>query len=566
MLHLDDCASQSHVNIENVVAFISDIAEATAPEHGNARRLLREQSVVGFLDWGRKYLPHYFQSPPSEMHSWLAARLQQLHGRRGTKLNILAPRGAAKSTLVSLVLAIKSALEKSEPYIWIVSDTTQQSFAHLDNIKTELLENPRLAADYPAAALGPIWRRNLIVLRNGVAIEAVGTGQRTRGRRRRENRPTLIICDDLQNDGHIISALQRERSHDWFHGMLMKAGTTRTNVINVATALHRDAIAMELHRTPGWTSRLFQAIVQWPENMSLWHKWESIYTGDCPDSCLSNNGTVPLSTANQPSNSNPQSPIPNPSSAARQFYEQHRTEMDAGAVVLWPEVEDLYALMCMRVESGRTAFEREKQNSPINPDMCEWPESYFDESIWFETWPAQLVVRTMALDPSKGVESRRGDYSAMVVLGMDRQGMMYVEADLARRPTPEIVAEGVEWFRRFRPDAFCVEANQFQDLLAGEFELEFRRQGVLSARPVPIDNHVPKPVRIRRLGPHLSTRRLRFKSDSPGTKLLVEQLQQFPVGSHDDGPDALEMALRLLTDVMNGRAFNDGLGSRLWVG
>jgi hypothetical protein len=46
----------------------------------------------------------------------------------------------------------------------------------------------------------------------------------------------------------------------------------------------------------------------------------------------------------------------------------------------------------------------------------------------------------------------------------------------------------------------------------------------------------------------------------------VEQLQQFPVGSHDDGPDALEMALRLLTDVMNGRAFNDGLGNRLWVG
>ena len=354
-----------------------------------------------------------------------------------------------------------------------------------------------------------------------------------RGRRRGEHRPTLIICDDLQNNGHIVSAVQRERSHDWFQGMLMKAGTPSTNVVNLATALHRDAVAMELHRTPGWTSRLFQAIVQWPENMSLWQEWEAVYTDVSK---------------------------PDYRDVAGGSTDEHREAMDAGATVLWPEVEGLYSLMCMRVEGGRSAFEREKQNSPINPELCEWPESYFDERIWFDIWPAQLVVRTMALDPSKGVDSRRGDYSAMVVLGVDRQGTMHVEADLARRPTPEIVAEGVEWFRRFRPDVFGVEANQFQDLLAGEFEMEFRRQGVFTGRPAPIENRVPKAVRIRRLGPHLSSHRFRFKSNSPGTKLLVEQLQQFPVGSHDDGPDALEMALRLAMEIVNGRAFDDGLG------
>ena len=149
--------------------------------------------------------------------------------------------------------------------------------------------------------------------------------------------------------------------------------------------------------------------------MSLWQQWEAIYTD--------------LSK-------------PRYKTAARKFYEQHRQAMDAGAIVLWPEEEDLYTLMCMRVESGRTAFEREKQNSPVNPDLCEWPESYFDEAIWFEAWPANLAVKTMALDPSKGSDARRGDYSALVLLGVDRQGMLYVEADLARRPTPQIVADG----------------------------------------------------------------------------------------------------------------------------
>ena len=47
------------------------------------------------------------------------------------------------------------------------------------------------------------------------------------------------------------------------------------------------------------------------------------------------------------------------------------------------------------------------------------------------------------------------------------------------------------------------------------------------------------------------------------TLLLVDQLRDFPLGTHDDGPDALEMALHLAEDdYRRGRA-DDGLGSRL---
>ena len=116
------------------------------------------------------------------------------------------------------------------------------------------------------------------MLRNGVAIEAFGTGQRLRGRRHRADRPTLIVCDDLENDDHMLSAARRQRSSSWFHGTLMKAGTVGTNVIHLATALHRDALAVQLCRTPGWRSKVFKAIQRWPANMPLWHRWEEIYT------------------------------------------------------------------------------------------------------------------------------------------------------------------------------------------------------------------------------------------------------------------------------------------------
>jgi hypothetical protein len=46
---------------------------------------------------------------------------------------------------------------------------------------------------------------------------------------------------------------------------------------------------------------------------------------------------------------------------------------------------------------------------------------------------------------------------------------------------------------------------------------------------------------------------------------LVQQLQEFPVAEHDDGPDALEMAVRLAEELFSGVP-SDGLGSRLPVG
>ena len=93
----------------------------------------------------------------------------------------------------------------------------------------------------------------------------------------------------------------------------------------------------------------------------------------------------------------------------------------------------------------------EKQSSPIDPEQCEWPESYFGEHLWFDEWPSRTRLKTMALDPSKGQDSRRGDYSAFVLLAVDPQGLVFIEADLARRATPQMVADGVALYRRLSP-------------------------------------------------------------------------------------------------------------------
>src|SRR5262249_47732262 len=104
--------------------------------------------------------------------------------------------------------------------------------------------------------------------------------------------------------------------------------------------------------------------------------------------------------------------------------------------------------------------------------------------------------------------------------------------------------------RQFKPDAFSVETNQFQELLAAEFWRLARKRRV--HLPIyGINNQTNKEVRIRRLVTYLVPRLFRFKNPSPGTMRLVQQLMDFPVGDHDDGPDALEMALRTMIERWN---------------
>lgn len=483
------------------------------------RHNARNAQAENLLEWAKRFFPHYFTLPPSRMHRWLARRLVSLE--RGQRLAVIAPRDSAKSTWLSFLFPLFCALHGRERYILLVAETVEQARRYLRAIKQEIERNAALRAAYPeAAAPGDQWTVDRITLRNGVELEALGTGKSIRGRKSAAVRPTLVVVDDPQDRKHITSATYRQHDWTWFTQDLLNVGSPETIYLVAGTSLHRDALVDRLMRQPGWITRRFAAVEQWPSNMWLWQQWEGIYTE-----------------------------VNNPHRArdARAFYEQHRREMDAGAVVCWPEREDLYTLMRLRVDIGRTAFEAEKQGNPINPELCEWPEAYFEDHIWFDRWPDELLVRVLALDPSKGSDSRVGDYSAVVLLGVDAHGVLYCEADLDRRPVEQIVQQTVDHYQRFQPDVFGCEANAWQDLLAADFQAEFQRRGLLAARPVPLTNREPKVVRIRRLGPWLSQRRVRFKSKSRGTALLVDQLKDFPLGDHDDGPDALEMALRLAT-------------------
>ena len=499
----------AHTALERAVPITTTSAASARPD-----------SSSDHLAWMRRYLPHYCKAAPSALHRWLATECQAARKQRGAKINVLGPRGAAKSTVGNTAYILRCAVEGTEPFILILSRTEGLAVEHLTHVKHELESNTDLARDYPeACGKGSTWADDEIRLRNGVLIQAYGAGQAIRGARNAAERPSLVVCDDLQEIDAITSTITRQRDQLWFEGSVLKIGTRETNFINLCNALHRDAIGSLLQRNAAWKTKVFSSIIDWPSNMALWEQWAEILH-DFED--------------------------PQAMQTAAQFYNDNFMAMNEGARVLWPEWESLYDLMTMRYTEGLNTFKRDKQSLLAAAESQEWPDSYFDDHIWFERFPENVRVRVLVLDPSKGKDARRSDFSAYVDLAIGFDGLIYVDADLKRRGTPDMVADGVAIYIETNPDAFGVESNAWQDLLAGEFGRAFVEAGLPDPEPWAINNHTPKLVRIRKLGPLLAQKRIRFRKGSPGVGLLLGQLRDFPdPNAHDDGPDALEMAYRL---------------------
>lgn len=229
---------------------------------------------------------------------------------------------------------------------------------------------------------------------------------------------------------------------------------------------------------------------------------------------------------------------------------RHPDDPRRPGAALWPWFQPLDALRRKESEDVRD-FAALYQQDPRAGGDVEWPPSYFGPGIWFDDWPRDLTCKISFLDPSKGKEAKHRDFSAIVSLGRSHDGTLWCEADLRRRNAEQIVEDCIEQQRVFAADKFGVESNVFQELLATQLATTSRARGIMV--PVePVVNTVNKQVRIRRLGPYLAKGAIRFRA-TPGTRLLVQQLKDFPLGMHDDGPDALEGCLRLMIAFWNGR-------------
>lgn len=206
------------------------------------------------------FFPHYLKQETPDFHREIYDLLQSDIQR----LAIAAPRGHAKSTIVALIYLLWVALTDRKRFIVILSETATQSDLLLDAVRHELESNDLLIRHYGDQAGSKKWTQSEIVLNNGVKIFARGAGSSIRGLREKEQRPDLVIVDDLENDEHITSKMQREKLKSWYSRVVENIGDPDTcRIITIGTILHPYALLKELlddDKWPGYTKRKYHAI------------------------------------------------------------------------------------------------------------------------------------------------------------------------------------------------------------------------------------------------------------------------------------------------------------------
>ncbi len=508
------------------------------------RRQAGEKSVQAFAEL---YFPHYLSKKSGSFHKELYGLLEQVSRKRGQNVAVAAPRDSAKSSIVSLIYVIWCICYKKENYIVVLSDTSRQAIGILANVKSELEGNKYLLEDFPEACktdkdLAPfIWKQDQIITRNNIMISALGAEQKIRGRRNKEFRPSLIILDDIENDANVQSQERREKLYGWFTNAVLKAGTEKTSIIVIGTILHFDSLLAKLTRDTemhNWIKKIYCSVIKDSSETELWAGWSRI---------LNYHETYKDKEGRE---------------AADLFFQENKEKMLKGTEVLWPEKEDYYALMLMR-DYEEASFEQEKQNNPINPkerrfnmDVAYyWEDEYKSEEELLKAIGEDLELYG-ACDPSLGLRGKKGDFSAIITLARNsKTNTFYVlEADIKKRTLDELYEAITECCMDRQYDRFVIEANNFQRAVVEDVNTRLEERSS-DFRVEPVIHSSDKEGRIGLLSSPIEKGRIKF-SRKHGE--LLKQLKYFPKGSHDDGPDALEMAYR----VNNGKMKKEKIG---WI-
>ncbi|MFA5346205.1 MAG: phage terminase large subunit [Candidatus Omnitrophota bacterium] len=498
------------------------------------RELRREIGRNSILQFAQTYFPQYATHKSPAFHEEICDVLMDMSKKRDGRFALAAPRGHAKSTLASFFYVMWSICYCKEHFILILSATANQSEKLLSSISTALETNRTLREDFPEVfnpkeKARAKWTQEEIVTPNNIMISARSVGQNFRGIKHDQYRPSLIILDDVDGEKNTYNADSRNKVFDWFTQTVLKAGVPKAlNIIAVGTLLHPDSLLGRLTKReefPDWQKRIYKAVLAFSLREDLWQKWGNI---------LFNRGD----TYNDEAGLN----------AADSFFQENKDAMLEGTKVLWEEVEDYYTLMKIRAIEGSYSFDSEKQNDPTNAKDSRYdPDKFY---YWDDEFPTvEKLLGSFgddysiiaACDPSVGVMNSRSDHSAIIVLAKHKGKLYVIDVDIKQRSQEDLVQAIINFCKiRRHMDKFVIESNLFPELLLKTIREQAYQENVV-APFTEIRNTKNKELRIFGMETYITTGTILF---SRKDTVLLDQLKYFPRGDHDDGPDALEMALR----------------------
>jgi len=425
--------------------------------------------------------PDRFYLPFSRMHEQL---FEVLDDNTVQKLVIAAPRGFGKTSLVNLALPSRYMLFQDKKFIIPISSSATSAVLQAENLKRELMQNENVTKLF-GSVKSDQFSKDQWITEGGTMVMPRGSGQQVRGLLHGNERPDLIIIDDLENAESVRSEEQRQKLREWFFADVTNSVNRARDdwrIIMIGTVLHEDALLQNLLEESDWTK-------------------------------------LKLSLCNE-------------------VYESN-----------WPDFmpdEKVKSLVGEYREQGLLdVFYREYMNVPISVEDAVFKPDYFQKYKEEDLWKNDHKIENVILvDPAKSVKLHSA-FSAIVCVGVDcDSNKLYVRDMCVKRLYPdELYDEIFEMQKAWNVRVVGLEVTSLNEFITYPLRNEMlRRNSVFEL--IELKARAKKEDRIAALASFYRQGLIYHREGV--CDVLEDQLMSFPRSKYFDAMDAFAYIVEML--------------------
>jgi predicted phage terminase large subunit-like protein len=453
------------------------------------------------------FFPDRFNQPFAEnVHGEIFKRIDG----PSNKVGIAAPRGWGKTSIVALALMARYILFRLCSFIVYINKSETAAIMQTENLKRELVTNRMIKSFFGKVrtrSAGDDEIEEQFSKKAWVAYDTFilprGAGQQVRGVLFKNDRPGLIIIDDLEDKKKVMNEELRTELKTWLYADVLEAIPQlhmNWKIVYIDTLKHEDALLQHVLTSKDWDSVRLEA---------------------CDD--------------------NLESTAPN-----------------------FISTETIHRQWQAAVDAGETdTFFQEKRNLPISSKDASFQRSYFHyynvpNDIGFKegdvkkTEPEIQMDRNIEtvilLDPAKTVKVHSAE-SAILGIGIDlTSARLYIRDAISEKMYPDEIYDALFGMGlRLKAKVMGIEETSLNEFIRQPIKNEmFRRGSFFELVWLKARGGMKKELRVKELVPYYRGGYIYHNASCATTKKLEQQLLMFPRSALWDLMDCLAYIIEML--------------------
>ena len=448
--------------------------------------------------FGKVIMPNMFTVDSPDFHYEVG---KALCDEKIKQLNIIAPRGHAKSSIVGGVFPLHHIFfDKGPKLIVLVSRTQDHAVKLLGTIKDALdySEQLRSIFGYWGMNSAKSWAKSEIVLKDGSMIICKGTGQQLRGIKHGNQRPTLIILDDPEDENNTKTSEAMETNLRWLlQSAVPSLDPVKGRLAVIGTPIHQRCIVETLKDMSGWENMCFKPDMD--NHKALWEEWQPIKKLVQKKEELQSIGRVSV------------------------FYREYLCEVVGDEDQLFKE-EYIQRYEGKVIVNDNGSFLRVAKLNDKEAD---------------EERPVNIF---MGIDPASSTR-QTADFSTIVPVAVDKDGNRFVLPYFRKRVSPMALADNIMIYAKmYKPTKTRIESVGYQEMLREYVRQRCEEEGIfISGMEIKENPRNSKSSRLETMEPYFAQKKVYITDDMSDMR---DELLLYPRSKHDDLLDGLFYAMK----------------------